>query len=141
MGLLKSPLLWLVAVVLGVGAYAIWPEKPKPVGIGSGPAMAEVRVPELTALQKEGQQAFEANCAKCHGLNAAGQGGVAPPLIQKIYEPSHHGDAAIARAAKLGAQQHHWPFGDMPPVAGITDAEIAVITAYIRAVQRANGIN
>ncbi len=139
MGLLKSPLLWLVVVVLGVGTYAIWPEKPEPVG--TGPAMVEVRVPELTALQKEGQQAFEAKCSKCHGLNAAGQGGVAPPLIHKIYEPSHHGDAAIARAARMGAQQHHWPFGDMPAVAGITDAEISVITAYIRAVQRANGIN
>ena len=48
---------------------------------------------------------------------------------------------SIARAAKQGVQQHHWPFGNMPPVEGITDAEIAVITAYIRAVQRANGIN
>ena len=93
------------------------------------------------ALQQQGKAAFDANCAKCHGANAAGQGGVAPPLIHKIYEPSHHGDAAFARAAKQGAQQHHWPFGNMPPVAGISDPEIAVIIAYVRAVQRANGIN
>lgn len=139
MGLLKSQLFWLVAAVLAVGIYAIWPEPPKLAG--TGPAMVEVRVPELTALQQEGQKAFEARCAKCHGNNAAGQGGVAPPLIHKVYEPSHHGDAAIARAARMGARQHHWPFGDMPAVEGITDAEISVITAYIRAVQRANGIN
>jgi mono/diheme cytochrome c family protein len=137
--ILKSPLFWLVAVVVFVGVYAILPKGPEPVR--EGPAMVEVTVPELTALQQQGKQAFDANCAKCHGANAAGQGGVAPPLIHKIYEPSHHGDAAIARAAKQGVQQHHWPFGNMAPVAGITDAEIAVITAYIRAVQRANGIN
>lgn len=139
MGMLKSPLIWLVVVVFGVGTYIIWPEKPKEGG--RGPAMVQVQEPELTAIQQEGKQAFDANCAKCHGANAAGQAGVAPPLIHKIYEPSHHGDAAIARAAKLGAQQHHWPFGNMPPVAGITDAEIAAIITYIRAVQRANGIN
>ena len=139
MAILKSPLFWLIAVVVFVGVYAILPKDPEPAR--KGPAMAEVTVPELTALQRQGQQAFDANCAECHGANAAGQGGVAPPLIHKIYEPSHHGDAAIARAAKQGVQQHHWPFGNMPPVEGITDAEIAVITAYIRAVQRANGIN
>lgn len=139
MAVLKSPLFWLVAVVVFVGVYAILPKGPGPSA--QGPAMVEVKVPDLTALQKQGEQAFDANCAKCHGANAAGQAGVAPPLIHKIYETSHHGDAAFARAAMLGAQQHHWPFGNMPPVEGITDADIAVITAYIRAVQRANGIN
>lgn len=139
MGILKSPLFWLAAVVIFVGVYAILPKGPEPVGQGT--AMAEVTVPELTALQQRGKQAFDASCAKCHGANAAGKGGVAPPLIHKIYEPSHHGDAAIVRAAKQGAQQHHWPFGNMPPVAGITDAQIAVIIEYVRAVQRANGIN
>lgn len=139
MGLLKSPLFWLIAVVVFAGVYVIIPKGPEPVT--QGPALAEVKVPALTELQEQGKQAFDAKCAKCHGANAAGQDGVAPPLIHKIYEPSHHGDAAIARAAKQGAQQHHWPFGNMPPVEGITDAEIAVIIEYIRALQRANGIN
>jgi mono/diheme cytochrome c family protein len=138
MALLKSPLFWLIGVVLFVGAYAIIPKGRVPAT--RGPAMVEVKIPDLTALQKQGEQTFNANCAKCHGADAAGQAGVAPPLIHKVYEPSHHGDAAIARAAKQGVQQHHWPFGNMPPVEGITDAQVAVITAYIRAVQRANGI-
>ena len=139
MAILKSPLFWLVAVVVFVGVYAIVPKGPEP--IKQGPAMVDVTVPELTALQQKGEQAFDANCAVCHGANAAGQGGVAPPLIHKIYEPSHHGDVAFVRAAKAGSRQHHWSFGDMPPVDGISDAEIAVIIEYIRAVQRANGIN
>lgn len=138
-GILKAPLFWLVAVVLGVGTYTLLPKQS--ITPGQGAAMAEVTVPKLTPLQQQGKQAFDANCATCHGANAAGQVGVAPPLIHKIYEPSHHGDAAIARAAKAGVQQHHWPFGNMPAVEGISDPEIAVIIAYIRAVQRANGIN
>ena len=43
-------------------------------------------------------------------------------------------------AAKNGVRQHHWPFGNMPPVEGITDSEISNIIAYVRTVQRANGI-
>jgi hypothetical protein len=35
---------------------------------------------------------------------------------------------------------HHWPFGDMPPVAGVTQADVTLILAYIREVQVANGI-
>ena len=102
--------------------------------------MVQVTVPTLTKAQKRGEQAFEANCATCHGANAAGQAGVAPPLIHKIYEPSHHDDVAIARAAVLGVRAHHWPFGDMPPVERVTEDEILAIIAYLRAVQRANGI-
>ena len=51
-----------------------------------------------------GQLGFEAKCAACHGLNAAGQDGVAPPLVHIIYEPSHHGDEAFQRAASLGVR-------------------------------------
>jgi mono/diheme cytochrome c family protein len=137
-GILKSRLVWLVVVVAVLGTYAMWPKQAPTAR--SGAPMVQVQVPELTGLQQQGKQAFDENCAGCHGANAAGQTGVAPPLIHRIYEPSHHGDAAIARAAKMGAPQHHWPFGDMPPVTGITDAEITVIVAYLRAVQRANDI-
>ena len=106
----------------------------------SGPPLVNVTVPELDGLALGGEAAFNENCAVCHGQNAAGQGGVAPPLVHIIYEPGHHGDAAFVRAARRGVRAHHWPFGDMPPVAGITDDEIGSIVAYVRALQRANGI-
>lgn len=32
-----------------------------------------------------GKLVFEAKCASCHGANAAGTEGIAPPLIHKIY--------------------------------------------------------
>ena len=106
-----------------------------------GAAMVQVVLPEtLSANAKIGQVAFEAKCALCHGANAAGQDGVAPPLVHKIYEPSHHGDAAFLLAAKNGVRAHHWRFGNMPAVDGVTDGDVKMIVAYVRELQRANGI-
>ena len=104
--------------------------------------MVEVVLPEALSSNAEiGKLAFEAKCADCHGTNAAGQEGVAPPLVHKIYEPSHHGDGSFLLAAKNGVRAHHWRFGDMPPVEGITDGDVKMIVAYVRELQRANGIN
>ncbi len=111
-----------------------------PTGGGSGEAFAEVTVPQLTNIQMQGETAFKTNCASCHGVNAAGKDGFGPPLVHRIYEPSHHGDMAFVLAVKQGVRAHHWKFGNMPPVAGVSDPEIQAIIAYVRALQRANGI-
>ena len=104
--------------------------------------MVNVRVPgTLSANAEIGKVAFEAKCAVCHGANAAGQDGVAPPLVHKIYEPSHHGDASFLLAAKNGVRAHHWRFGNMLPVEGVTDGDVKMIVAYVRELQRANGID
>jgi len=103
--------------------------------------MVTVALPEnLTEEASIGKRAFDTACASCHGANAAGQDGVAPPLVHKTYEPSHHGDAAFQRAAQQGVRAHHWPFGDMPPVEGLTQSDVDAIVAYVRALQRENGI-
>lgn len=87
----------------------------------------------------EGERLFNANCARCHGPRASGtdQG---PPLVHLVYEPNHHGDAAFQRAAALGVRAHHWTFGDMPPVPGVSEAEVAAIVSYVRWLQREAGI-
>ena len=104
--------------------------------------MVNVLLPETLSVNAEiGKVAYEAKCAICHGANAAGQDGVAPPLVHKIYEPSHHGDAAFLLAAKNGVRAHHWRFGNMPPVEGVTDGYVKMIVAYVRELQRANGID
>lgn len=111
-------------------------EVPLPPG-----AIVQVALPEqLSEQEAMGKRAFDAVCAACHGANAQGQVGVAPPLVHKIYEPNHHGDIAFVRAAQNGVIGHHWPFGNMPAVEGITEAEIRDIVAYVRALQRENGI-
>jgi mono/diheme cytochrome c family protein len=92
-----------------------------------------------TESQDRGATLFASKCASCHGPNATG-GDKGPPLLHRTYEPSHHGDDAFYRAVRQGVKSHHWSFGDMPPVAGVTDDEIAQIISYIRAGQAAIGI-
>lgn len=132
------------ALVAGLG-YLFWPvaeQTPQPAGTVMGNALAEVIVPEVFSENAQiGARAYTANCAVCHGDNAAGQDGIAPPLVHVIYEPNHHGDESFQRAAAVGVQSHHWRFGNMPPVEGITRGDVTMIIAYIRELQSANGIN
>lgn len=146
MGRYSMTALAMVAI-LGVGFWWTGPNRnevaPSVDGTGpTGAALVEVAVPEILSANAEiGKLAFGAKCAACHGANAAGQDGVAPPLVHKIYEPSHHGDASFLLAAKNGVRAHHWRFGNMPPVEGVTDGDVKMIVAYVRELQRANGIN
>ncbi|WP_237273218.1 c-type cytochrome [Sulfitobacter sp. M220] len=104
-------------------------------------ALATVKLPSsLTEQEQIGASAYDAVCVACHGLNGQGQDGVAPPLVHKIYKPSHHGDMAFVLAAQNGVRAHHWKFGNMPAVEGVTRSDILDIVSYIRALQRANGI-
>lgn len=82
---------------------------------------------------------FAANCALCHGSDGGGTG-LGPPLVHRIYEPGHHPDPSIRLAVLSGVQQHHWTFGDMPPVTGVSDAEVDQIICYIRELQYANQV-
>ena len=47
---------------------------------------------------------------------------------------------AFLLAAKQGVRAHHWPFGDMPPVPGVSEQDVGRIVAYVRTLQKANGI-
>ena len=135
----KRTAILIVLVALGVAGYIWFGQQDD--ATGSGRPIVTVSVPEvLSAGAETGQQAYEANCAVCHGRNAAGQEGVAPPLVHIIYEPSHHGDESFQTAVARGVPAHHWPFGDMPPVAGLTRQDVGEIVTYIRELQRANGI-
>ena len=89
---------------------------------------------------EKGRQAFEANCATCHGAEALGTDS-GPPLVHPLYVPGHHNDDAIRRAVRNGVPTHHWFFGDMPPIVGVSDEELDQIIVYIREQQRAGGIH
>jgi mono/diheme cytochrome c family protein len=128
----------VLALVAVAGYFWLYPGQPE---VKTGQPIVVVNIPELSIASQSGKQAFDKYCASCHGSNAAGQEGRAPPLIHRIYEPNHHGDMAFFLAAKNGVRAHHWPFGNMPPVEGISEAEIQNIILYVRELQRANGIN
>lgn len=94
----------------------------------------------VPAELQAGEAKFNAHCAACHGPQATGtqQG---PPLVHKIYEPNHHGDAAFLRAAELGVRAHHWEFGNMPKIEAVSSADVEQIIRYVRWLQRQAGIS
>ncbi|HVG02506.1 MAG TPA: c-type cytochrome [Nitrospira sp.] len=86
-----------------------------------------------------GETKFSASCAACHGVRGVGtkQG---PPLVHKIYEPNHHADIAFHRAVENGVRAHHWEFGNMPKIDGVTSSDADHIIRYVRWLQREAGI-
>jgi mono/diheme cytochrome c family protein len=126
-----SMLLSVLGLTLGLYAMAACDSsQPKPAA-GGGTVPAELQA---------GEAKFNAHCSACHGAQAAGtqQG---PPLVHKIYEPNHHGDAAFLRAAEFGVKAHHWEFGNMPKIEGVSSADVEQIIRYIRWLQRQAGIS
>ena len=121
-------------VAIGVAGIVWWQSTANSVR-----QAVQVTMPVLDEVQTAGQKLFAANCASCHGANAGGteQG---PPLIHIYYEPNHHPDAAFHSAAAIGVRQHHWKFGNMSAVKDVKQDEVTEIIAFVRAVQRANGI-
>ena len=89
--------------------------------------------------QPDGGQLFAENCARCHGEMADGTN-MGPPLVHRLYEPGHHPDFSFQNAVKNGVISHHWDFGDMAPVPGLSEDEVTQIIAYIRDLQREGGI-
>lgn len=113
-------------------------------GCGADDDAARVRaalatLPPTPAEHREGQTAFDSLCARCHGRSAGGteQG---PPLAHRVYEPSHHGDAAFTLAVRNGVAAHHWRFGDMPAQPTVAAEDVKRIVDYVRWVQRQVGI-
>jgi mono/diheme cytochrome c family protein len=144
---MNKPSLLFAGIAVAAGAWYVMQPKPDEINnIAAAPliggAMVAVSLPaQLTEQEQMGNRAYDIACAACHGTNAQGQEGVAPPLVHRIYEPSHHGDMAFVMAAQNGVRAHHWKFGDMPPIEGVTNADVLNVVAYVRALQRENGIN
>jgi len=95
--------------------------------------------PGLTPDAIRGKVLYTTYCAVCHGADLKGSD-KGPPFLNRIYESSHHSDAAFQRAAKFGSRAHHWKFGDMPPIPQVTPDDVAHITAYVRGEQLKVGI-
>ena len=115
-------------------------------GITLGPAVAACSSAGQSAAapapSKEmvdaGVDLYAANCAQCHGPDLRGtvQG---PPLLSIVYEPGHHSDAAFVLAVAQGVRAHHWDFGPMPPIEGLSPTEVEAIIAFVRDRQETEG--
>ncbi|MDH3462533.1 MAG: cytochrome c [Acidimicrobiia bacterium] len=104
-----------------------------------GPAVTDPQIePQDPALVAVGAALYETNCAQCHGSDLRGtdQG---PSQLSSVYAPSHHGDGAFLLAVMNGSAQHHWDFGPMPPIEGLSPSQVDEIIAFVREQQRLNG--
>ena len=129
----------LVGVAVGVGLLA-----------ACGPSV-ELPEPEVLAVRldsiastapdeyADGKRSYEMWCAVCHGP-AAGGSTTGPPLVHPVYRPAHHADAAFYIGIRNGVVQHHFRFGPMPALPGVSDEEAREVVAYVRWLQRSMGI-
>ena len=134
----------LVAVVVIAVIFVIVNRFNNPGGGGTSSTRSALTVavtePETySALARDGKTLFDQNCAACHGANASGTD-KGPPFVNNIYNPGHHADEAFVLAARNGVRAHHWPYGDMPPVDGVSEAQVRAIATFVRELQAANGI-
>ena len=132
--------LYIVAIAAAaVAAVVGWMQWLDDDPVHSDDAAATLTIPALSAEAEAGAALFARKCMECHGRHATGsdQG---PPLVHIIYEPNHHGDVSFRRAVSNGVRAHHWRFGDMPPVDGVSADDVETITRYVRELQQANGI-
>lgn len=86
----------------------------------------------------QGAVLYERHCAACHGSDLRGTDRGPSPLSE-VYEPGHHPDESFRTAIARGSPAHHWNFGDMPPIGGLTDDEVDDIIGYIRDQQDKHG--
>lgn len=95
-------------------------------------AESDINIPFRYA---RGQVLYEMHCSSCHGVTMAGTE-KGPPLLHAFYKPSHHNDASFYKAALKGVRAHHWEFGDMPAVNGMTQKKMQSIVPFIRYYQQ-----
>ena len=140
---MKITSIWTIGAVIGIlGGIFMWQTGASTSSVQTKTALVDVTLPaSFSQAALMGEKIFQENCSQCHGANGSGVDGAGPPLIHKIYEPSHHGDQAFLIAALNGVRGHHWPFGNMPAIEGMTPEKVAKVVAYIREIQRANGID
>ena len=105
-------------------------------GPGTG-GTAELPVPDA-GLVAAGADLYAASCASCHGVDLRGTER-GPSHLSEVYEANHHADGAFLLAVRRGVVPHHWSFGPMPVIEGLSDADVEAIVAFVRDSQGREG--
>ena len=129
----------VVCLLFAAGCAGL--EKPTPMNYRTptpDPTDSPV-VEDGSEMYMSGIDLFRANCAQCHGDKGIGSD-TGPPLIHEYYHPYHHPDFSFHTAVMSGVSQHHWEYGDMPPVPELDEDDIERIICYIRSLQRDSGM-
>jgi len=108
-------------VLLGIGVIAN-------VVVWSRPAASPAAdYPQYSAeLVARGEQAFQANCATCHGPDGSGDVAAGVPALNGSMHSWHHPDSQIAELIRRGGIQ-------MPAVGpDWSDEDITAVLAYVK---------
>lgn len=124
-------------IVLAVVAIVVWGGDSSVRGPMTGESEFDIPVQD-PVLVAAGDVLYQASCASCHGSDLRGTDS-GPSLLSVVYQPGHHADGAFVLAVLNGVRAHHWNFGDMPPVPGLSQDDLVRIIAYVRENQRIEG--
>ena len=94
--------------------------------------------PVESSTVDQGADVYAEACASCHGADLRGSD-KGPSMLSIVYEPNHHTDDSFRNAIANGAPQHHWPFGDMEPVEGLSEDDVEAVITFVRAEQERRG--
>lgn len=89
-------------------------------------------------VEGRGAEVYASSCASCHGADLRGTD-KGPSHLSIVYEPNHHNDDSFRSAIVNGSPQHHWGFGNMEPVGGLSDEDIDAVIAFVRSEQQQQG--
>ena len=99
---------------------------------GWAPAAAQEPTTQPTPAQPvapiDGSRLFQRRCAACHGALGKGDGPASMMQPADLTQPALQqrlSDADLAGVMRQGK-------GKMPPVSGLTDEEVAALTAFVR---------
>jgi mono/diheme cytochrome c family protein len=127
----------VAGVVLAVVAIVALEEDSSPRDHMTGQSEFDIPVQD-PALVAEGDVLYRASCAACHGSDLRGTE-FGPSQLSVVYQPGHHSDESYMSAVFNGVPAHHWDFGDMAPVSGLTQDDMDRIIAFVRENQRIEG--
>jgi len=115
----------VLTVGLAVGLAACGSDDTEPISAGG-------------SQLDQGAEVYAESCASCHGADLRGTD-EGPSMLSIVYEPNHHTDDSFRSAIANGAPQHHWPFGDMEPVDGLSADDVEAVIAFVRVEQERQG--
>lgn len=73
----------------------------------------------------EGKAVYASKCASCHGANGEGKDAIGKMFKVEMKQLGPQSEADIKKSVTAGV-------GKMKPVAGLTDAQVNDVTAYVK---------
>lgn len=127
----------VAGVVLAVVTIVAWGGNSTPRDPMTGQSEFDIPVQD-PVLVAEGDVLYQASCSVCHGSDLRGTA-IGPSQLSVVYQPGHHSDESYMNAVFNGVPAHHWDFGNMPPVSGLTEGDMDRVIAFVRENQRIEG--